>query len=152
MRPGWNCLASGCHFPDGRAPPPDWGAGGTIYERFDAHAHQGIEGVAVTLRDARGIEVRLLTNAAGNFYTAEPLEGPIDVTLERAAAQSRCRRPPRRARATSATPSPPSRRGLRAASTPRELALTSERGGAHHQSARIEVEHKHAHRADSRSR
>ena len=36
------------------------------------------------LRDARGIEVRLLTNAAGNFYTAEPLEGPIDVTLERA--------------------------------------------------------------------
>ena len=37
----------------------------------------------VTLRDARGFEVRLITNAAGNFYTAEPLEGPLDVTLER---------------------------------------------------------------------
>ena len=83
MRPGWNCLASGCHFPDGRETPPDWGAGGTVFERFDAASHQGIPDVAVTLRDARGMEVRLLTNAAGNFYTAEPLEGPIDVTLER---------------------------------------------------------------------
>ena len=83
MRPGWNCLATGCHFPDDRDTPPDWGAGGTVFERFDAPAHEGISDVAVTLRDARGVEVRLVTNAAGNFYTAEPLEGPIDVTLER---------------------------------------------------------------------
>jgi hypothetical protein len=83
MRPGWNCLASGCHFPDGRTPPPDWGAGGTVFHRFDAPAEQGIAGVTVILRDASGLEVQLMTNAAGNFYTPEPLKGPIDVTLER---------------------------------------------------------------------
>jgi hypothetical protein len=33
---------------------------------------------------ARGVEVRLITNAAGNFHTPESLEGPLDVTLERA--------------------------------------------------------------------
>lgn len=83
MRPGWNCLASGCHFPDGRSPPPDWGAGGTVFPRFDAEANQGVEGVTVTLRDSIGTEVKLITNAAGNFHTAEPLKGPIEVTLER---------------------------------------------------------------------
>jgi hypothetical protein len=83
MRPGWNCLASGCHFPDGRTPPPDWGAGGTVFERFYAPADQGVAGVAVTLRAANGTEVRLITNEAGNFYTPTTLPGPIDVTLER---------------------------------------------------------------------
>ncbi len=83
MRPGWNCLATGCHFPDGHETPPDWGAGGTVFPRFDAPASAGIANVAVTLRDARGVEVRLITNAAGNFYTPAPLEGPLDVTLER---------------------------------------------------------------------
>lgn len=83
MRPGWNCQASGCHFPDGRSPPPDWSAGGTVFPRFDAEANQGVAGVTVVLRDALDKEVRLVTNSAGNFYTAEPLQGPIDVTLER---------------------------------------------------------------------
>jgi hypothetical protein len=83
MRPGWNCLATGCHFPDGRAPPPDWGAGGTVFPSFDADPRDGVAGVSVLLVDARGVEVRLLTNSAGNFYTPEPLEGPIDVTLQK---------------------------------------------------------------------
>jgi hypothetical protein len=83
MRPGWNCLASGCHFPDKLPIPPDWGAGGTVFPRHDSGAHEGIAGVVVTLRDAVGREIRLTTNAAGNFFTPEALEGPIDVTLQR---------------------------------------------------------------------
>jgi hypothetical protein len=83
MRPGWNCLASGCHFPDKQPRPPDWGAGGTVFATVDAPPDQGVEGVIVLLQDAEGKEVRLITNAAGNFFTPEPLKGPIDVTLER---------------------------------------------------------------------
>lgn len=82
MRPGWNCLASGCHFPDKAPRPPDWTAGGTIYARKDARANDGLANVTVILRDESGKAVRLLSNAAGNFHTAEPLTGSLEVTLE----------------------------------------------------------------------
>jgi hypothetical protein len=83
MRPGWNCLASGCHFPDGQPVPPDWSAAGTVYGAPAAAPHQGLAGTTVRIRDAAGKELSLTTNAAGNFYTAEPLAGPLRVSVER---------------------------------------------------------------------
>jgi hypothetical protein len=87
MRPGWNCLASGCHFPDKKPVPPDWGAAGTVFPGLDARATEGVPDVVVILRDGGGKEIRLVTNGVGNFYTAETFDGPIDVTLEREGRQ-----------------------------------------------------------------
>ncbi len=83
MRPGWNCLASGCHFPDKQPVPPDWGAGGTIFPRPNARANEGVAGVTVILKDRDGKEVRLTTNSVGNFFTAETFNGALDVTLQK---------------------------------------------------------------------
>ncbi len=80
MRPGWNCLS--CHRagnPDGA---PVWTAAGTVYPSADAPIDEGQPGVTVVITDASGKEVRLVTNAAGNFYTAEPLESPFQAALE----------------------------------------------------------------------
>jgi len=93
MSPGWNCLASGCHFPDKRPVPPDWGAAGTVFPRPDSQATEGLRGVTVILRDVAGKEVRLVTNDVGNFYTAETFDGPIDVTLEREGRQLKMPKP-----------------------------------------------------------
>jgi hypothetical protein len=82
MRPGWNCQASGCHFPDKKPTPPDWSASGTVFPSNDSRVSKGLVGVIVAIRDSKGKEVRLETNEAGNFHTAEPLEGPLDVALE----------------------------------------------------------------------
>jgi hypothetical protein len=82
MRPGWNCLASGCHFPDGKPTPPDWGAGGTVYASPTARPDQGLAGATVIIRDATMRELRLVTNAAGNFHTPEKLAGPLAITIE----------------------------------------------------------------------
>jgi hypothetical protein len=82
MRPGWNCLASGCHFPDKKPSPPDWSAGGTVFAAPDARPDQGLAGATVMIRDATGKEIRLTTNAAGNFYTAEDLAGPLAITVD----------------------------------------------------------------------
>ena len=82
MRPGWNCLASGCHFPDGQPTPPDWGAGGTVFGSPTASIDQGIAGATVVIRAADAKEVRLVTNQAGNFFTPEKLTGPLNVVIE----------------------------------------------------------------------
>jgi hypothetical protein len=57
-----------------------------------------LPGVTVVLRDEDGKEVRLVSNEAGNFFTAEPLRGSLDVTLEH---QGRSRKMPDRAPAGS---------------------------------------------------
>ncbi len=98
MRPGWNCLASGCHFPDKQPKPPDWSAGGTVYRNKNSRASDGLAGATIVLRDEDGKEVRLQSNAAGNFNSAEPLSGSLDVTVE---FQGRSIKMPKRAPAGS---------------------------------------------------
>lgn len=80
MQPGRNCLA--CHSAGGRADPP-WTAAGTVFPRVDDPASAGVQGVQVTLVDAAGRSVSLRTNAAGNFYTREPLRFPVRASIER---------------------------------------------------------------------
>jgi hypothetical protein len=59
-----------------------WSAGGTVYPSADSAADDGLEGVEVILTDAEEHEIRLVTNAAGNFWTPEPLVAPFNVALE----------------------------------------------------------------------
>ncbi len=81
MRPGDNCLR--CHSEGAKEGAPPWSAAGTVYESPDAPREAGIGGVSVILTDVSGKEVRLVTNEVGNFYTAEVLQRPLAVALER---------------------------------------------------------------------
>lgn len=81
MRPGWNCNATGCHFPLGQTKPPPWSAGGTVFLDRMSDPNDGVKGAVVTLTDEEGKEVSLTTNEAGNFYTLEKLVGPLRVSL-----------------------------------------------------------------------
>ncbi len=81
MRPGWNCSATGCHFPRGQTKPPSWSAGGTVFKDKSAKPSEGLPGAVITLTDEDGKEVTLTSNAAGNFYTLEKLAGALRVSL-----------------------------------------------------------------------
>ena len=78
MLPGENCLR--CHS-EGSAYPsaPIWSAAGTVFERADSEV--GVRGATVRLVDSAGKELELTTNAAGNFYTSEPLVFPLRASL-----------------------------------------------------------------------
>lgn len=89
MRPGWNCLS--CHREDNPQGAPIWTAAGTVYPAADSAIDEGLEGVSVILSGPNRDEVRLVTNAVGNFYTVEPLATPFEARLE---YQGRIRRMP----------------------------------------------------------
>jgi hypothetical protein len=78
MSPGQDCLA--CHS-NGQA--QTWTLAGTLYRRPDAGEGDGLEGAHVLLTDAIGRSYTLTTNAAGNFYTAEALEFPVQVSVQK---------------------------------------------------------------------
>jgi hypothetical protein len=88
MLPGESCLE--CHGgallpgepPTVAAPrsAPVWTVAGTVFETEDGGA--GVEGAFVHLTDALGATLTLVTNAAGNFYTAEPLQFPLRARVE----------------------------------------------------------------------
>lgn len=76
MNPGQDCLA--CH--DGST-ARQFTAAGTVYPTSGSAANQGLGDVTVRFRDMSGAIVKeLVSNAAGNFYTADPL--PIAVRIE----------------------------------------------------------------------
>lgn len=81
MRPGENCLS--CHRAGGQAANRPWTAAGTVFERADSPADQGVSGVTVIVTDSAGTAVRMTTNEAGNFYTAAPLKKPLTLAVER---------------------------------------------------------------------
>lgn len=80
MRAGDNCLR--CHRENGEAQNL-WTAAGTVYATPEADRDDGLENVQVILEDSSGKVVTLTTNAAGNFYTAEPLLPDYRVRVER---------------------------------------------------------------------
>lgn len=60
-----------------------WSAGGTVYAKADAKAEDGMAGVDVLLSKADGTLIeKLITNSAGNFYTATPLPAGFRVAVE----------------------------------------------------------------------
>ena len=76
MRAGENCLdchGSGTGLEQGRA----WSVAGTVFDSFSSGPDEGVGGAEVRLTDNNGSEVSLTSNAAGNFYTAEPLSFPL---------------------------------------------------------------------------
>jgi hypothetical protein len=79
MMPGDNCLR--CHNPISDTGAPPWSAGGTVFPATDAKTTDGVMGAVVEITDAQGKVVKLTTNEAGNFYTAEALEAPLRVAL-----------------------------------------------------------------------
>ncbi len=77
MRPGENCLASGCHA--GSTTTTVFTAAGTVYASGSAAADQGVGGVTVKITDVNhpvGSPITLTTNGAGNFYTSVPIDFP----------------------------------------------------------------------------
>jgi hypothetical protein len=83
MRPGDNCLR--CHRDERTDYPsaPVWTAAGTVFPGPDSPVSDGVSGVTVLLMDEGGQTVEsLVTNAAGNFYTAAPLPAGFRVALE----------------------------------------------------------------------
>ncbi|MBS2030438.1 MAG: hypothetical protein JST54_21220 [Deltaproteobacteria bacterium] len=83
MNPGQDCMQCHCTTDDtctARALP--WTAAGTIYPAYDSPAGAGVSGVHVMIVDALDAGITLVTNEAGNFYTAEPLTPPLTVSIE----------------------------------------------------------------------
>lgn len=80
MRSGENCLS--CHRAGGQASRRVWTAAGTVYPRADSAINEGVEGVTVRIEDSTGKRIALVTNAVGNFYTAEPLSKPLRMSVE----------------------------------------------------------------------
>lgn len=72
MEPGEDCRT--CHDATHHY---YWSAAGTVFQAFDSPAEDGRGGVKVELTDADGRTLALVTNPAGNFYTAEALRPPL---------------------------------------------------------------------------
>ncbi len=70
MAPGQDCMASDCHS-GGEA--KSWSVAGTIAGRMGAN---------VVVTDAKGWSFTLRSNKAGNFYTAEGVAFPLQVTVD----------------------------------------------------------------------
>ncbi|MBI5479717.1 MAG: hypothetical protein HY906_12715 [Deltaproteobacteria bacterium] len=75
MSPGEDCL--GCHNPAGSASGHWFGAAGTVFDG----AGNPAAGVAVNLVDSRARQVDDVTNWAGNFYFAQELTPPLQVSV-----------------------------------------------------------------------
>jgi hypothetical protein len=79
--PGEACLA--CHGGYGKEAEPTFEVGGTVYATPDSDV--AVEGAKVTITDAAGARVELVTNCAGNFYLARsssPLVFPLRAEVE----------------------------------------------------------------------
>ena len=75
MNPGQDCMS--CHCTDDKvactASALPWTAAGTVFSDYRATVNDGVQGVHVLITDAMGKQLDLVTNEAGNFYTAEPI-------------------------------------------------------------------------------
>jgi hypothetical protein len=91
MNPGDDCLS--CHSP---SPLPDagadavqplasgrpWTVAGTIYPTVDSLADGGLGLASIMVTDVTGRQLTLTSNAAGNFYTAEPLADLASIEVQ----------------------------------------------------------------------
>jgi hypothetical protein len=78
MNPGIDCLS--CHAAGGLASARPWTLAGTVFPSATADA--GVPGAQILVTDVNGKRLTLLSNAAGNFYTAEPLGDLTDIEVQ----------------------------------------------------------------------
>lgn len=78
MMPGEPCLS--CHT--GKDDAPRFGFAGTVYDSGDQGTRCfGVGGIEVIITDANGVEHRLTSNRAGNFYSTEAIAVPYRARL-----------------------------------------------------------------------
>jgi hypothetical protein len=81
MRPGSDCLA--CHGrPGAEEDGPPWTIAGTVYATPQGTG-KGVRGAAIHVTDASGRTVTVHSQEAGNFYLADGLTFPLQVSVER---------------------------------------------------------------------
>jgi hypothetical protein len=80
MMPGSNCID--CHVEGGAASFHAFSVSGTVYASPDAGVNDGVQGVEILVNDSVGHALTLISNSAGNFYTAEELTPPITVAAQ----------------------------------------------------------------------
>lgn len=71
--PGLNCMAGNCHGPAGDA--PQLTVAGTLYKT--ANGPDPLPYATITIIDANGTKVDLVSSLNGNFYTSAPLVPPF---------------------------------------------------------------------------
>lgn len=82
MRPGEDCLRCHTSSPDSEDPDATpWTLAGTVFRDPHAAASRGVYAAEVQVTDKAGKVVTLRTGGTGNFYTAEPLEFPVQVEV-----------------------------------------------------------------------
>jgi hypothetical protein len=74
---GLNCMSSSCHGNAGGLDAPPFTLGGTLYA--DALATKPVKYAIVSIVDADGAKLDLVTALNGNFYTSQALKYPIRV-------------------------------------------------------------------------
>jgi cytochrome c553 len=73
MNPGEDCIA--CHKREGEG--PDFTVAGTVFPGLMAADDcYGVEGATVIITGADGVEHRMTTNKAGNFFTEKAIKTP----------------------------------------------------------------------------
>lgn len=77
MLPGTNC--QGCHSPGSRAEGAVFTVGGTVFAAVDCP--EGVAGASVSVTDAAGASLVLMTSAVGNFASADALVAPLRVQV-----------------------------------------------------------------------
>jgi hypothetical protein len=80
MNPGDDCLV--CHLSNGLASGRPWTLAGTVYPTADASPDAGLALAQILITDSTGKQLTLVSNAAGNFYTAEPLADLVDIEVQ----------------------------------------------------------------------
>jgi hypothetical protein len=82
MRPGNNCLR--CHTTGKQAGSKPFSFGGTVFPFANSDpCSNGVQGITVQVSDAKGKTVTVVSNEAGNFWSAESLTPPFRIVAKR---------------------------------------------------------------------
>jgi hypothetical protein len=80
MNPGFNCML--CHSADGGASAKQWTVAGTVFPSANSPTNAGLQGAQILVTDKFGTQLTLTSNAAGNFYTDQPLGPLTDIEVQ----------------------------------------------------------------------
>lgn len=106
MDPGEECLS--CHEAGAQADSRRWTIAGTVFSDPKALSSDGVQGAQVLVTDNVGRELTLTTNGAGNFYTAEPIVFPVQVSVQKGSTRIAMDGHPARGTCNSCHNQPPS--------------------------------------------